>query len=131
MGSTGRKGATFRRSLNVLGGPLTAEGRPAPRAVDEPSEPKWLHGYHLANSTREMRRLVYERKLKLKFGNLKLVEITDEDPRIRPTPSWSAGLRLCSACPRCDVAGLSLGHGARPQAREGGRAGVPNIHREL
>lgn len=35
----------------------------------------------MADSTRDMRRSVYERELKLKFGNQKLIEITHEDLR--------------------------------------------------
>jgi hypothetical protein len=43
---------------------------------------KWLRGYQMADSTRDMRRSVYERELKPKFGNQKLPEITHEDLRI-------------------------------------------------
>lgn len=43
---------------------------------------KWLRGYQMADSTRDMRRSVYERELKPKFGNQKLEEITHEDLRI-------------------------------------------------
>jgi integrase len=46
---------------------------------------KWLRGYQMADSTRDMRRSVYERELKPKFGNLKLEEITHEDLRILTT----------------------------------------------
>lgn len=42
---------------------------------------KWLRGYQMADSTRDMRRAIYERELKLKFGNQKLAEITHEDLR--------------------------------------------------
>lgn len=42
---------------------------------------KWLRSYQMADSTRDMRRSVYERDLKAKFGNLKLTEITHEDLR--------------------------------------------------
>jgi len=35
----------------------------------------------MADSTRDMRRSVYERDLKAKFGNLELTEITHEDLR--------------------------------------------------
>ena len=42
---------------------------------------KWLRGYQMADSTRDMRRSVYECELKPKFGNQKLVEITHEDLR--------------------------------------------------
>lgn len=42
---------------------------------------KWLRGYQMAESTRDMRRSVYERELKPKFGNHKLAEITHEDLR--------------------------------------------------
>ncbi|MCE4291961.1 Arm DNA-binding domain-containing protein, partial [Xanthomonas hortorum pv. vitians] len=34
---------------------------------------KWLRGYQMADSTRDMRRSVYERELKPKFSNQKLV----------------------------------------------------------
>ncbi|WP_323018026.1 tyrosine-type recombinase/integrase [Castellaniella sp.] len=43
---------------------------------------KWLRGYQMADSTRDMRRAVYNRELKAKFGKLKLAEITHEDLRI-------------------------------------------------
>ncbi|MDR3088113.1 MAG: tyrosine-type recombinase/integrase [Azoarcus sp.] len=43
---------------------------------------KWLRGYQMADSTRDMRRSVYERELKPRFGNQKLAEITHEDLRI-------------------------------------------------
>lgn len=42
---------------------------------------KWLRGYQMAESTRDMRRSVFERDLKGKFGNQKLAEITHEDLR--------------------------------------------------
>src|SRR5690606_423145 len=42
---------------------------------------KWLRGYQMADSTRDMRRSVYERDLKAKFGNWKRTEITHEDLR--------------------------------------------------
>lgn len=42
---------------------------------------KWLRGYQMADSTRDMRRSVYTRELKGKFGNQKLNEITHEDLR--------------------------------------------------
>lgn len=42
---------------------------------------KWLRGYQMAESTRDMRRSVYERELKPKLGNQKLAEITHEDLR--------------------------------------------------
>ena len=42
---------------------------------------KWLRGYQMADSTRDMRRSVYGRELKPKFSNQKLVEITHEDLR--------------------------------------------------
>ena len=43
---------------------------------------KWLRGYQMADSTRDMRRSVYERELKPRFGNQKLAEISHEDLRI-------------------------------------------------
>jgi integrase len=42
---------------------------------------KWLRGYQMADSTRDMRRSVYERELRPTFGNRKLVEISHEDLR--------------------------------------------------
>lgn len=42
---------------------------------------KWLRGYQMADSTRDMRRSVYGRELKPKFSNQKLGEITHEDLR--------------------------------------------------
>lgn len=42
---------------------------------------KWLRGYQMADSTRNMRRSLFERELKSKFGNQKLTEITHEDLR--------------------------------------------------
>jgi integrase len=43
---------------------------------------KWLRGYQMAESTRDMRRSIYERELKAKFGNLQLTEISHEDLRM-------------------------------------------------
>lgn len=45
---------------------------------------KWLRGYQMADSTRDMRRAVYERELRSKFTNQKLAEITHEDLRALP-----------------------------------------------
>lgn len=42
---------------------------------------KWLRGYQMAESTRDMRRSIYEREIKPKFGRMKLDEITHEDLR--------------------------------------------------
>ena len=42
---------------------------------------KWLRGYQMADSTRDMRKSVYTRELKKRFGNHKLAEITHEDLR--------------------------------------------------
>ncbi len=42
---------------------------------------KWLRGYQMPNFTRDTRRSVYERELKPKFSNQKLVEIIHEDLR--------------------------------------------------
>ncbi|MDD3354408.1 site-specific integrase [Zoogloea sp.] len=42
---------------------------------------KWLRGYQMAESTRDMRRSIYEREIKPKFEKLKLEEITHEDLR--------------------------------------------------
>ncbi|WP_147694760.1 tyrosine-type recombinase/integrase [Vogesella mureinivorans] len=43
---------------------------------------KWLRGYQMADSTRDMRRSIFERELKSKFGNQKLAEISHEDLRM-------------------------------------------------
>ncbi len=40
-----------------------------------------VRGYQMADSTRDMRRSVYTRELKTKFGNQKLTENTHEDLR--------------------------------------------------
>lgn len=42
---------------------------------------KWLRGHQMADSTRDMRRSVYERELAPRFGSLKLAEINHEDLR--------------------------------------------------
>ncbi|AMP05983.1 tyrosine-type recombinase/integrase [Collimonas pratensis] len=42
---------------------------------------KWLRGYQMADSTRDMRTSVYARELKPKFENQKLIEMTHEDLR--------------------------------------------------
>ncbi|ENT02262.1 hypothetical protein C038_03095 [Brucella sp. 63/311] len=42
---------------------------------------KWLRGYQMSETTRNMRRGTYERDLKPKFGNRKPIEITHEDLR--------------------------------------------------
>ncbi|HLR30302.1 MAG TPA: tyrosine-type recombinase/integrase [Paenalcaligenes sp.] len=42
---------------------------------------KWLRGYQMADSTRDMRRSVYERELLPVFGKMKLQEISHEDLR--------------------------------------------------
>lgn len=41
----------------------------------------WMRGYQMADSTRDMRKSVYNRELKKRFGNQKLSEITHEDLR--------------------------------------------------
>lgn len=41
----------------------------------------WLRGHQMADSTRDMRRACFERELKPKFGNRKLIEINHEDLR--------------------------------------------------
>lgn len=46
---------------------------------------KWLRGYQMADSTRDMRHSIYARDLASKFGNRKLKEITHEDLRALTT----------------------------------------------
>lgn len=55
---------------------------------------KWLRRYEMADSTRDMRRSVYERELKPKFGNQKLAEITHEDLRALTDAIVERGGRL-------------------------------------
>ncbi|TDY97427.1 UNVERIFIED_ORG: site-specific recombinase XerD [Herbaspirillum seropedicae] len=43
---------------------------------------KWLRGYQMADSTRDMRRSIFERELRPKFGNQRLIEIGHEDLRM-------------------------------------------------
>lgn len=65
--------------------PAKEKARDKPRIKDAETfgarAEKWLRGYQMADSTRDMRRSVYERELKPKLGNQKLVEITHEDLR--------------------------------------------------
>ncbi|SEA63710.1 protein of unknown function [Marinobacterium iners DSM 11526] len=42
---------------------------------------KWLSGYQMADSTRDMRRSVYTRELETKFGNQKLAKFGPHDLR--------------------------------------------------
>ena len=42
---------------------------------------KWLKGHKMADSTRDMRRSVYEREVQTRFGKLQLREISGEDVR--------------------------------------------------
>lgn len=53
---------------------------------------KWLRGYQMAESTRDMRRSVYQRELKSKFAQQKLTEFTHED--LRALTDISVGLQL-------------------------------------
>ena len=101
---------------------------------------KWLRGYQMADSTRDMRRSVYERELKPKFSNQKLVEITHEDLRALTDaivergapataihacidPALSAQIRLLkhkpqrgSSCPAPDVDAGSCKSGSSRQS---------------
>lgn len=43
---------------------------------------KWLRGYEMADSTRDMRQACYDRELKGPFGNKLLHEITHDDLRL-------------------------------------------------
>jgi len=74
---------------------------------------KWLRSYQMAESTRDMRRSVYERDLKAKFGNLKLTEINfskalwtiPKERRKRRNQHLVFG-GLSTYCLRCDWLGL-------------------------
>jgi hypothetical protein len=92
---------------------------------------KWLRGYQMADSTRDMRRSVYERELKPKFSNQKLVEITHEDLRRWLMPLLSEAHRpppfMCvKSCCRYFAGPSSVAEGRKP-----GRTGAPNKHRSI
>ena len=78
-----------KRSIVAGKSPAKEKARDKARVKDAESfndwAEKWLRGYQMADSTRDMRRSVYERELKPKFGNQKLEEITHEDLRILTT----------------------------------------------
>lgn len=78
-----------KRSIAAGKSPAKEKARDKARVKDAESfndwAEKWLRGYQMADSTRDMRRAVYERELKPKFGNQKLEEITHEDLRILTT----------------------------------------------
>jgi len=65
--------------------PAREKAREKSRAKDAESfggwGDKWLRGYEMADSTRDMRRSVFERELKPVFGTKRLGEITHEDLR--------------------------------------------------
>ena len=71
----------------VIDGKSPAKEKARAKAITKDAETfgawaiKWLRGYQIADSTRDMRRSVYARELKDKFGNWKLTEITHEDLR--------------------------------------------------
>lgn len=93
---------------------------------------KWLRGYQMADSTRDMRRSVYERELKPKFGNQKLAEITHEDLRALTDAIVERGAPATAVHVREVVLQIfSLGHRARPEGREPGRTGAPDEYRQV
>ena len=65
----------------IAAGKLPAEEKARDKARTKEAETfiswaeKWLRGDRMADSTRDMRRLVYERELKPKFGSQKLAEV--------------------------------------------------------
>ncbi|CCG38773.1 integrase [Xanthomonas citri pv. mangiferaeindicae LMG 941] len=93
---------------------------------------KWLRGYQMAESTRDMRRSVYERELKPKFGNHKLAEITHEDLRSLTDAIVERGAPATAVHYKRDChAGLPLGYRTRPEGREPGRSGASHDHCEV
>uniref|UniRef100_UPI0021CC81A8 tyrosine-type recombinase/integrase n=1 Tax=Serratia marcescens TaxID=615 RepID=UPI0021CC81A8 len=84
--------AEARERLNeakkmVVGGRSPAREKARDKACIKDAETfgawaeKWLRGYQMAESTRDMWRSVYQRELKSKFAQQKLTEITHEDLR--------------------------------------------------
>jgi len=93
---------------------------------------KWLRGYQMADSTRDMRKSVYARELKKRFGNQKLSEITHEDLRaLTDAIVDRGGAGDGGACPRSGAAGLSLGNRTRAESREPGGNGAPCKYRKI
>jgi integrase len=74
-----------KKALKVGRSPARQKGATAARLRAENSfaqwAEEWLDRYTMAESTRDMRRSVYERDLKGPFGKLKLDEITSEELR--------------------------------------------------
>ena len=74
-----------KRMVTVGKSPAKEKARAKARTKDAETfgawAQKWLRGYQMADSTRDMRRSVYVRELEGKFGNQKLTEITHEDLR--------------------------------------------------
>ncbi|MDS1786473.1 tyrosine-type recombinase/integrase [Vibrio parahaemolyticus] len=74
-----------KRMVTVGKSPAKEKARAKARTKDAETfgawAQKWLRGYQMADSTRDMRRSVYARELEGKFGNQKLTEITHEDLR--------------------------------------------------
>src|SRR5690606_11129442 len=94
-GRYGVGGITLAEARELLGddkemvaagkSPAKEKARDKARVKDEETfgawTVKWLRGYQMADSTRDMRRSVYERELKSQFSNQKLVAIAHEDLR--------------------------------------------------
>jgi hypothetical protein len=90
LGRYGRGGLTLAEARERLGdakkllaagqSPAREKARAKTRARDLETfgawADRWLNDYPMADSTRDMRRLVYERDLKPPFGHLRLPEIT-------------------------------------------------------
>lgn len=95
FGRYGRGGITLAEAREQLGNakkmiaagksPAKEKARDKARIKDAETfgawAEKWLRGYQMADSTRDMRRSVYERDVKPKFATWKLAEITHEDVR--------------------------------------------------
>lgn len=70
---------------------------------------KWLRGYQMAESKRDMRRSVYQRELKSKFAQQKLSEITHEDLRALTDNMVREGHVDSNACQGERITSVSLG----------------------
>lgn len=74
-----------KKNLNIGKSPARQKAREKKKASDAESFGQWaelwLKNYQMADSTRDMRKSIFERDLKAVFGKLKLDEISHEDLR--------------------------------------------------
>lgn len=87
-----------------------------------------------SDSTRDMRRAVYERELKPKFGNQKLAEITHEDLRALTDAIVERGAPATAVHSRevvLQVYRWAIERGQKAEGREPGRHGTSYDHRQV